>query len=179
VRRVRARSRAWSWRLLHPGVDVGKGVLIGARCRLFLDRDAALVLGDGCEIDDGTTIAVYDRGRLELGARAFVGHSCTLAARSSLQVGAGTFLAELVSIRDHDHTVGEAPSSGAMSIDPVLVGSDVWIGAKATVLRGARLGDGCVVGANAVVRGELPARSVCVGIPARVVRMIDAEAEPR
>ena len=159
-------------------MDVGKGVLIGSGCRLFLDRDAALILGAGCEIDDGTTIAVYDRGRLELGPAAFVGHGCTVAARSSVKVGAGTFLAELVSIRDHDHTVGEPPSSGAMSIEPVVVGSDVWIGAKVTVLRGARIGDGCVVGANAVVRGEIPSRSVCVGMPARVVRTIDAPAGP-
>jgi acetyltransferase-like isoleucine patch superfamily enzyme len=177
-RRLRARSRAWAWRLLRPGVNVGRGVLIGSACRLFLDAEAVLILGAGCEIDDGTTIAVYDRGRLEMGPASFAGHGCTLAARSLVQIGAGTFLAELVSVRDHDHVVGMPPSSGAMSVDPIIVGRDVWIGAKTTVLRGARIGDGCVVGANAVVHGDLPGRSVCVGIPARVVRTIGVEGKP-
>jgi acetyltransferase-like isoleucine patch superfamily enzyme len=141
---------------------------------LFLDHGAALVLGDRCEIDDGTTIAVYGRGRIELGARSFVGHHCTLAAHESVSIGSGAFLAELVSIRDHDHSVGLPPSSGRMTVDPVEIGVDAWIGAKATVLKGARIGVETVVGANAVVHGELPSRTVCAGIPARVIRSYEA-----
>ena len=45
-----------------------------------------------------------------------------------------------------------------------------WIGTKVTVLRGARVGRGCVLGAHAVVRGDVPDYSVAVGAPARVVR---------
>jgi acetyltransferase-like isoleucine patch superfamily enzyme len=170
------RLRARLWPLRHPGITVGSGVRIGRDCRLALDPQARLVLEAGAEIDDGTTLAVYDEGELSFGAGAFVGHHCTIAARESVQIGAGTYLAELVSIRDHDHAVGTPPSAGAMHASPVLIGTNVWIGAKATVLRGAQIGDGAVVGANAVVSGELPARCVAVGVPARVVRMLDEPA---
>jgi acetyltransferase-like isoleucine patch superfamily enzyme len=61
-----------------------------------------------------------------------------------------------------------------VEVEPVTIGSDAWLGAKVTVLRGATIGDGAVVGANAVVRGLVPARSVAVGIPARVVRTLEA-----
>jgi len=165
--------RARAWWLLHPGIEVGKGVRIGRGCRLFLDREARLVLGAGCVVDDATTLAVYGTGVLDLGPGSFVGHHGTLAARRSVAIGRGTYLAELVSIRDHDHTVGVPPGRGEMTIEPVVVGAEVWIGAKATVVRGARIGDGAVIGANAVARGELPARTVCAGIPARVVRRLD------
>jgi acetyltransferase-like isoleucine patch superfamily enzyme len=174
LRRAESKARARWWQLLHPGVEIGSGTRIGRGCRLFLDRQAQLVLGPGCEIDDATTIAIYDAGRIELGANSFVGHHCTLAARESIQIGAGTFLAELVSVRDHDHAVGSPPSTGKMNVAPVTIGADVWIGAKATIVRGTRIGNAASLGANAVARGELPAHTVCVGIPARVVRTIDA-----
>jgi len=61
---------------------------------------------------------------------------------------------------------------------PVRIGPDVWLGAKVTVLRGVTVGRGCVVAANAVVNRDLPAFSVAVGVPARVVRdrLADHEA---
>jgi acetyltransferase-like isoleucine patch superfamily enzyme len=62
-----------------------------------------------------------------------------------------------------------------VEIDPVSIGEDAWIGSKATVVRGARVGQGCVVGANAVVLGELAPHTVYGGIPAKVIRQIDGE----
>jgi acetyltransferase-like isoleucine patch superfamily enzyme len=146
---------------------MGKGV------RLFLDPGATLILGDGCEVDDGATIAIYGSGRIELGAGSFLGHRCTLAAHRSIVVGKGAFLAELVSIRDHDHRVGAPPSSGQFNVAPVTIAADAWIGTKVTLIRGASVGEATVVGANAVVRGELPPRTVCAGIPAQVLRTPD------
>lgn len=177
VHRVSARVRAYRWRLVLPGLQLGEQVRVGRGCRLLLDRNARLALGDKCELDDGTTIAVYGRGRVEMGPGSFAGHHCTLAAHSAIEIGAGTYVAELVSIRDHDHLIGAHPSSGQTVVDPIVVGRNVWIGAKVTVLRGARIGDGAIIGANAVVHGDIPPRSVCVGVPARVVRFLDQTIE--
>lgn len=51
----------------------------------------------------------------------------------------------------------------------VVLGNDVWIGAHCMLLPGARIGNGAVVGAYSVVRGEIPAMAIAVGSPARVV----------
>lgn len=51
-----------------------------------------------------------------------------------------------------------------------VVGNDVWIGQNVTVLPGTRIGDGAIIGANAVAAGEIPPYTVCVGNPCRVVR---------
>jgi acetyltransferase-like isoleucine patch superfamily enzyme len=53
---------------------------------------------------------------------------------------------------------------------PVRIGPDVWIGAKASVLRGTTIGRGCVVAAHAVVRGDIPDYAIVGGIPARVLK---------
>nr|WP_239579054.1 DapH/DapD/GlmU-related protein [Microlunatus panaciterrae] len=52
---------------------------------------------------------------------------------------------------------------------PVRIGADCWLGSRVTVLRGTDLGDGSVVAAHGVVRGSIPARSICAGVPAVVV----------
>ena len=57
---------------------------------------------------------------------------------------------------------------------PVTIGSNVWIGANATILKGVRIGDDSVVGTSAVVTKDVPPRSVVAGNPARVVRVLDA-----
>lgn len=52
-----------------------------------------------------------------------------------------------------------------------VIGSDVWIGGGCTVLEGVTIGDGAVIGAGALVTKSLPPYSVCLGIPAKVVRL--------
>lgn len=169
-----ALARARLWGLLYRGVDVGRRVRIGRGCRLILEPGARLVLADRCTIDDASTLAIYGSGRISLGAGCFVGHHATLAAHRLIELGDGAYLAELVSVRDHDHAVGVPPSRGAVEVAPVSIGSDSWLGAKVTVLRGARIGADSVVGANAVVSGEVPPRTLAAGIPARTVRALDA-----
>jgi acetyltransferase-like isoleucine patch superfamily enzyme len=53
---------------------------------------------------------------------------------------------------------------------PVRIGPDTWIAAKVSVLRGTTVGRGCVLGAHAVVKGEIPDYSIAVGAPAKVVK---------
>jgi acetyltransferase-like isoleucine patch superfamily enzyme len=52
---------------------------------------------------------------------------------------------------------------------PVAIGSDVWIGFGAIVLSGVSIGDSCVIGAGAVVTTDIPANSIVIGNPAKVV----------
>jgi acetyltransferase-like isoleucine patch superfamily enzyme len=61
----------------------------------------------------------------------------------------------------------------------VEVGSNVWIGYGACVLRGVRVGDNSIVGTNSVVTRDVPANAVVAGIPARVIRMREAPQQLR
>jgi acetyltransferase-like isoleucine patch superfamily enzyme len=60
----------------------------------------------------------------------------------------------------------------------ITIGDDCWIGNRATILDGVRIGRGCVIGAAAVVTRDLPEFSVAVGVPARIVRDRRAAAAP-
>jgi acetyltransferase-like isoleucine patch superfamily enzyme len=116
------RARVWS---ICGWADVGTGVQVGRGCRRMVEPGGVLVLGPGSEVDDAVTLAVTRRGRIEIGRGAFIGHHSTIASRDSVVIGDRTFIAELVSIRDHDHDPDHPPSSGEALISPVRIGQDV------------------------------------------------------
>ena len=58
---------------------------------------------------------------------------------------------------------------------PIVIGKNCFIGCNALILKGTELGDGCVVGAGAVVAGTFEANSVIAGNPARIIRKLGAE----
>ncbi len=55
---------------------------------------------------------------------------------------------------------------------PIRIGSDVWLGARVTVVPGVTISDGAIVGAGAVVTKDVDARTAVAGVPARVIRTL-------
>jgi len=165
------RGRLLWARLLHPRARFGRGCDVRPGLELRVGRAGVVTFGEGCVLDKQATIEVH--GTLTVGSRTIFGHHCTLAACESIVIGPDCLIAEMVSIRDHDHCFDSLAipvrEQGAVSA-PVRIGRNVWIGAKATIIRGVTIGDDAVIGANAVVTRDVPARAVAVGIPARVAR---------
>ena len=168
-RRVR---RAWL-KLVYPRVHWGRGCDVRAGLRLKTGRRAQVWIGPECVLDRDATLECLS-GELRIGARTIFGHHCTLAARDSLVIGADCLVAEMVSIRDHDHRFDdfEVPmrEQGASSA-PVRIGNNVWLAARVVVTKGVTIGDGAIVGAGAVVTRDIPPGAIAVGVPARVVKM--------
>ncbi len=129
-------------------------------------------------------------GRLVLGDRAFIGRHSVIVTQARIDDRSDTLIAEHCSIRDQNHHLDpdqrrrevDAQSvrralEGGIDTAPIVIGSNVWIGAGVRILKGSRIGDRTVVGANAVVRDELPADVVAAGIPARVLRSVRPATE--
>jgi len=161
-------------RLRYPRAQLGDLCDLGPGVRLRIGATASVTVGDRCVIDEGTVIEC--RGRLSVGERTVIGHHCTIAVAEEVSIGSDCLLAELVSVRDHDHAF-EHPDVRILAqgqrVAPVRIGRNVWLGAKVTVIRGVTIGDDTVVGANAVVTRDLPAGVVAAGTPARVVRTLE------
>lgn len=91
---------------------------------------------------------------------------------SQVTIGSRVRMAPNVVIMDTDGHVlfpkAEAPDE-LPTTSPVVIEDDVWIGYGATILKGVTLGQGCVVGAGAIVTKSVPAKTVVVGNPSRVI----------
>lgn len=100
------------------------------------------------------------------------GHHCTIGVKASLSIGDDCLIAEMVSIRDHDHATSRTDIpmrlQGA-STAPVVIERDVWLGARVVVVKGVHIGQGAIVGAGAVVTKDVPPYAIAVGVPARII----------
>lgn len=126
----------------------------------------------------GRNTGVYIHSFFDVGPDGVVeiGDFCTISGPtfstdSRIQVGDRVLISEEVVIADHFAAVppsaaGRAPCG---TTDPILIGDDCWIGSRAVILSGARLGTGVIVGAGAVVDFEVPPYAIVAGNPARVV----------
>lgn len=119
-------------------------------------------------------IGIRGRGRLIIGKRIFVNHYAILDCHFEITIGDEVLIGPHAYISDFNHEIGGISDSnirGVGACAPVRIGNGVWVGAHAVVLKGVTIGDNAVIAAGAVVTKDVPAKSIVVGIPARVLRM--------
>jgi acetyltransferase-like isoleucine patch superfamily enzyme len=123
-------------------------------------------------IGDGNRLRAHE-GTLRIGDKTVLGRENTLNCYLDLDIGSQCIVADWVYMCDFDHRTADVhlpiKDQGIVK-SPVRIGDDVWVGVKASVLRGAQVGRGSVLAAHTVVRGEVPPHSVVAGVPGRVVR---------
>jgi acetyltransferase-like isoleucine patch superfamily enzyme len=161
------------FRLRHPDVVTEGFVFLGRRVDLRTRRGyGRLVLGRWVHVGDGSALRAHE-GTLRVGDKVVIGRDSQVNCWLDVEIGASTLISDDVYVCDFDHRTEDLTvpiKDQGIAKSPVRIGPDVWIGTKATVLRGVRIGQGAVLGANTVVTGDVPAYAVVAGVPARVVR---------
>jgi acetyltransferase-like isoleucine patch superfamily enzyme len=172
-RRIFTRA-GWRWRTDGP-------LFLGRRLELQVAKGATIDFGRFVWIGDGTKIRSHE-GAVEIGAKTVMGQECTISAYRRVRIGEQCVIADRAMFIDFDHGVVEVERpirlQGIYKRD-VEVGSNVWIGYGACILRGVRVGDNAIVGTNAVVTKDVPANAVVAGIPAKVIRMREVPRDLR
>jgi acetyltransferase-like isoleucine patch superfamily enzyme len=156
-------------------------LFLGRRLELQIGHQGEIRFGRFVWIGDGSKIRCHE-GTVEIGEKTVMGQECTISAYQRVRIGEQCVIADRAMFIDFDHGVVEVERpirvQGIYKRD-VEVGSNVWIGYGACILRGVRVGDNAIVGTNSVVTKDVPANAVVAGIPARIIRMREAPAELR
>lgn len=149
-------------------------VRIASDCRIFDDvrielTGGSLVLGQDVEIRRRTVLEVG--GDLVFRGPNVVAHDCSFHCAASITLEDHVGISEQVTVVDSSHRSGGPSGWFLHNIDtaPVVIDSHAWLAAKATVLRGVRIGAGAVVAANTVVVKDVPPGLVVSGVPAQPV----------
>lgn len=160
-------------RLRRPDIVLEGMVFLGRRVTLDARRGyGRLVLGRWVHFGDENRIRVHE-GSLSIGDKVVFGRDNTVNCYLDIEIGATTLVADWVYICDFDHAFTDLTvpiKDQGIVKSPVRIGPDVWVGTKATVLRGAMVGQGAVLAAHTVVRGQVPAYAIVGGVPGRVIK---------
>jgi acetyltransferase-like isoleucine patch superfamily enzyme len=172
--------RLLRFRLANPHIILRGMLFLGknveVHCRPGYGR---LEIGRWVHIGDGNSIRCHE-GSLRIGDKVVFGKDNTVNCYLDVELGSATLVADWVYVCDFDHVTADITmpiKDQGIVKSPVRIGPDTWIGTKVSVLRGTRVGRGCVLGAHAVVRGDIPDYAIAVGSPARVVRDRKADYE--
>lgn len=171
------------------GVRYGKRLLLKGVPVIYNAKGASLTIGDDCIIKSSflsNLVGLYSRTIIVTrtpGAEIVIGDrvgisGATLYARTSIRIGDGTNIGGNVKILDNDFHPIEiearlADDKSKIGTKPIVIGKNCFIGCNSIILKGTELGEGCVVGAGAVVCGKFEPNSVLAGNPARVIKKIE------
>jgi maltose O-acetyltransferase len=133
--------------------QAGKGVDV--RPPIMLDYGIGLVIGDRTFIN--TDFLIIGGGNVHIGTDCLIGPRC--------------------SIYTPNHEIAIKPRlEGWQHNEDVSIGNNVWLGGNVTICPGVTIGDNSVIGAGAVVSSSIPANSVAVGVPCKVIKRVPCDA---
>ncbi len=160
--------------LRHPHkIHIGSNVVIDDNCLIDAkgDTNRGIRIGDGVFIGRNTILSCKN-GDIELADGANIGFNCEVFSASRVTIGKNVLMAAYSYVIGGDHDFSD-PSKSVLEQSRtsagVTIGAGVWMGAGAKILDGVSIGERAVVGAGAVVREDVPASAIAVGVPARVV----------
>jgi acetyltransferase-like isoleucine patch superfamily enzyme len=137
---------------------------------LYSVRHAYLSVVFGIRIGAGTAVHMgcFITGRrISIGDHSVVNRRCYLDGRGGLTIGANVNISPESYLLTFTHDLGD-PQFGTIGGE-VIIGDHAWLGARAMVMPGVNLGEGCVVGAGAVVTKNIDPYTIVAGVPARKV----------
>jgi len=142
-----------------------------------------ILIGKNCRFGRFSTIELFcNDSRLTVGDGFRSNSHLHIGVISNVTIGQNVLVASGVYISDHSHgEYGPNASSDPntppvvrqLVSSPVVIGDNVWLGEKVSILPGVRVGHGVVVGAGAVVTKNIPDYCIAVGVPAKVIKRYD------
>jgi maltose O-acetyltransferase len=110
---------------------------------------------------------------ITMGDQVFLNFNCTILDVATVTIGSRTLLGPGVQIYTATHPLDyQERASGLESAQPIVIGEDVWIGGGAILCPGVTIGNRAVIGAGSVVTKDIPADTLAVGNPCRVIRVL-------
>lgn len=110
---------------------------------------------------------------IEIGESSFINAGVSIGAQERVSIGRNCAIGNYTLIMDSDfHNPKDHTLPGVSA--PVVLEDDVWLGARVTVLKGVRIGQGAVVAAGAVVTRDVAPHTLVGGVPARLIRSLQA-----
>ena len=160
---------------------MGKSTLIG-RGVSFLHPESISVgcysnIQKGCVIESWHFSSFDNNAEITIGNMCDIGEYSHITSINKVVIGDNLLTGRFVLITDNSHGLTECSELNlppalrtVISKGPVIIGKDVWLGDKVSVMPGVTIGDGAIIAANSVVTHDIPAYTMAAGVPARIIK---------
>lgn len=160
---------------------LGKSTLLGKGVSFLNPEDISI--GQNCNIQKGCVIESWhfpylnSYGDITIGNMCDIGEYSHITSINRIIIGDNLLTGRFVLITDNTHGLSDYSDliippvcRKVISKGPVIIGDNVWLGDKVSVLPGVTIGDGAIIAANAVVTHDIPPYSLAAGVPARIIK---------
>ena len=161
--RSRAKELCYKYNNLHPKDTEKRCELIK---ELFGKTGKEFLIEQSFQCDYGYNI--------EIGENFYANHNLVILDPAKVKFGDNVFIGPNCGFYTPEHPIrAEERNKMLEYAKPITIGNNVWFGGNVTVLGGVEIGDNTVIGAGSVVTKNIPANSVAVGNPCKVIKAID------
>ena len=160
-------------------VKLRSGYKIGDYCKIYSPKKNRIVIGNSFTLNDFSVIELSKSAKSVIGSIR-IGDNCGFGEYSyingvgGLKIGSDVIAGQYLSIHPQNHSIIENETE-LFRLKPtkeigIVIGNNVWIGAKVTILDGSKIGNNSVIAAGAVVKAEFPDNVLIAGVPARIIK---------
>ena len=158
-----------AYRLLAAWLPISQRSKVAKVFRRFFAKRILASCGKNVNIERK---AVFSPG-VAIGDHSGIGINCEIYG--SVSIGKNVMMGPevIVYTRGHRHDRMDIPmiEQGDDEVKSVTIGNDVWIGRRVMIMPGVTIGNGCIIGAGAVVTKDVPGYCIAAGVPAKVVKI--------
>lgn len=147
--------------------------MIGKRCGIHIFNRGKIICKGRIIVNDD--VMLYAKGELTFGKKFGINKYSRIVAHERIDIGNNVTIGQFVSILDHDHRYifeGENMKLDGYVTAPISIGNNVWIADKCTILKGVKIGNNVVIGANTLVHKDVPDNVVVGGVPFKILKQL-------
>ena len=132
-------------------------------CRLYIEPGSRVEFGNWAYFKKGTDVEAYDGAAIKIGSNFFVNKNSSILARSGITIGDNCVFAAEVMIYDHNFRrdqPGVPFVNQGFDSKKIVIGNNVWLGARVFVGPGVTIGDNVIVGTGTLVKKDVPSNTI-------------------
>ena len=171
---IKIRKNVWG---KNNSLIVGKDTLLDNVIIFIRGNNNRIIFGENCKVHPKSSFwAIGNNITITIGDGTTFNHSNHVNAQedgSIISIGNNCMISNQTIIRTSDsHPIIDLETGERLNYPkPVIIGNNVWIAPHSEIMKGARIGDGSIIGSETMVSKEIPSNCLAVGRPAKVVKI--------
>ena len=151
---------------------IEKDVYLRSDVEIRAHENSKIIIEKDVKVDRGVRLLSTNNSTLKIGSNSSIGLYSVFNGGDDIIIGNSCLISGFVYIQTsmHSHKKGIFVKEQGYSHSPINMGDDVWLGAHSTILPGCKLGNGSIVGSNAVVTKSISSNEIVVGVPAEKIK---------